>query len=298
MQMTKSVKDPGKQRARLFNAPAHIRHKFMSAHLAPDLVKSQGVKSLPVRKGDTVRVVRGDHEGFEGKISTVDRKNYRIFLEGLTREKVDGTVIFVSVHPSKVLVKNLNLDDKWRKATLARKKPLPGKEEAEEKPSAKEAAKPVEAKVKPSEVKPKEPAKAKEAVKAKEETPVKPVVRKAKPAETKAVIPVEVEVEKKPEVVKEKPVEKKPRVAKKPVEKAVEKAVEKPAEQKPEAAAKPTRKRVVKEAAPAEEKPAKAKVTEEEKPAEKTTKAPAKRAAPKKAPAKSKPKTEKEAGGA
>src|SRR5512139_1463709 len=113
MQITKSVKDPGKQRDRLFNAPAHMRHKIMSAHLAPDLVKSHGVKTLPVRKGDTVRVMRGDHEGFEGKISTVDLKNYRIFLEGLTREKVDGTVIFVSVHPSKVLIKNLNLDDKW-----------------------------------------------------------------------------------------------------------------------------------------------------------------------------------------
>lgn len=302
MQMTKSVKDPGKQRERLFNAPAHVRHKLMSAHLAPDLVKSQGVKSLPVRKGDTVRIVRGDHEGFEGKISTVDRKNYRIFIEGLTREKVDGTVIFVSVHPSKVLVKNLNLDDKWRKASLARKKPLLGKEEAEEKP-AKEAVKPAETKpkpaqekVKPAEVKSKPPVKAKEVAKAKEEAPVKPVVKKAKPVETKAVIPVEVEVEKKPEVVKEKekPVAKKPRVAKKPVEKAVEA----PVEQKPETVPKPARKRVVKEAAPAEEKPAEAKVTEEEKPAEKTAKAPAKRAAPKKTPAKSKPKTEEAAGGA
>src|SRR5512139_3855798 len=83
MQMAKSVKNPRKQRKRLFNSPAHMRHKIMSAHLAPDLVKSHGIKSIPVRKGDTVRVMRGDHEGFEGKISRVDLANYRIFVEGL-----------------------------------------------------------------------------------------------------------------------------------------------------------------------------------------------------------------------
>jgi len=122
MQATKRVKDPRKQRKRLYNAPAHLRHKLMAAPLSPELVKSKGVKSLPVRKGDTVRVVRGDHTGFEGKVSRVDLKRYRIFLEGLTREKVDGTNIFVAVHPSKVMIRNLKLDDKWRKAIVDLKK--------------------------------------------------------------------------------------------------------------------------------------------------------------------------------
>src|SRR4030067_2739738 len=203
MQATKSVKDPGKQRSRLFNAPAHKRHKLMSAHHAPELMKSHGARTLPVRKGDTVRIMRGDHEGFEGKVSTVDLKNYRIFLEGLTREKVDGTVIFVSVHPSKVLIKNLSLDDKWRKRTIERKKPLKEKEEApvkkpvakaakpeakEEKPPVKEKAKLVEAKAKPVEAKAEAVAKGKEERIEKE---VKPIVETVKPAEMKAEIPVE-----------------------------------------------------------------------------------------------------------
>ena len=113
MQATKRVKDPRKQRKRHFNAPAHLRHKLMSAPLAPELISSKGAKTLPVRKGDTVRVMRGDHAGFEGKVNRVDLKRFRIFLEGLTREKVDGTNIFLSVHPSKVMIKNLKLDDKW-----------------------------------------------------------------------------------------------------------------------------------------------------------------------------------------
>jgi large subunit ribosomal protein L24 len=139
VQTTKAVKDPRKQRKRLYNAPAHIRHKLMAAPLAPELIRSKGVKSLPVKKGDTVRVVRGDHIGFEGKVNRVDMKRYRIFLEGLTREKVDGTNIFVSVHPSKVMIKNLKLDDKWRKAIVERKKELklPKKERKVAKPAMK-----------------------------------------------------------------------------------------------------------------------------------------------------------------
>jgi large subunit ribosomal protein L24 len=124
MQATKPVKNPRKQRKLLHNAPAHLRHKFMSAPLSSQLTASKSVKTLPVRKGDTVRIMRGDNKGFEGKISRVDLKNYRIYLEGLTREKVDGTTIFRPVHPSKVMIKNLNLSDKWRKAIVDRKEEL------------------------------------------------------------------------------------------------------------------------------------------------------------------------------
>jgi large subunit ribosomal protein L24 len=138
-------KNPGKQRKRLFNAPAHIRHKLMAAPLSTELFAQKGVKALPVRKGDTVRIMRGDHKGFEGKVSTVDLKHYRVYLEGLTREKVDGSTVFVALHPSKIQIKNLNLDDKRRKAVLERKKPIIKKGEKKTKsPEAKN--KPVEAK--------------------------------------------------------------------------------------------------------------------------------------------------------
>lgn len=119
-----ATKNPRKQRKRLFNAPAHLRHKMMGAPLSPELLAQRGVKTLPVRKGDTVRVVRGDRKGFEGKVSRIDLKHYRVYIEGLTREKVDGSTIFLGIHPSKLMIKNLNLDDKVRKAILERKKPI------------------------------------------------------------------------------------------------------------------------------------------------------------------------------
>ena len=124
MQTTKPVRSPRKQRKLLHNAPAHIRHKLMAAPLSPQLTASKSVKTLPVRKGDTVQIMRGDNKGFEGKISRVDLRNYRVYLEGLTREKVDGTTIFIPIHPSKIMIKNLNLSDKWRKAIVERKEDL------------------------------------------------------------------------------------------------------------------------------------------------------------------------------
>ncbi|MCD6241561.1 50S ribosomal protein L24 [Candidatus Bathyarchaeota archaeon] len=112
---------PSKQRKRLFTAPLHVRYKILSAPLAPKLREKYGFRSLPVRVGDKVQVMRGDFKGFEGKILSVDRKKFRITIEGITREKVDGTTINVPIHPSKVMITELNLDDKWRRKIIERK---------------------------------------------------------------------------------------------------------------------------------------------------------------------------------
>ena len=227
MQATKPVKAPRKQRKRLYNAPAHLRHKFMAAPLSRELTLSKGVKALPVRKGDTVRVMRGDHKGFEGKVSRVDLKRYRIFIEGLTREKVDGTNIFVSVHPSKVVIRNLKLDDKWRKGIVERERKLelPKKEEKVVKVAEKPPKKEVEVKKEKPVKKPKIAAIVEEKLPEKKPA-VKPKAARIKPvAKKKEEIPASEEktvVKKKkkaPPVAEEKPVEKE----KKP--KAVKKAI-------------------------------------------------------------------------
>jgi hypothetical protein len=84
-------------------------------------------------------------------------------MDGLTREKVDGTTVFVAMHPSKVMIKTLNLDDKVRKAVLERKKPI-----------IKKGAKPAKKAKKVAEKKPAEETKASEAPKAEEPAEEKP----------------------------------------------------------------------------------------------------------------------------
>jgi large subunit ribosomal protein L24 len=92
---------------------------MLSARLSDDLTKNHGVRRLPVRSGDSVRVMRGDFAGLEGKVQRVDYSNGRIFVEGMTREKSAGVSSQLPVHVTKVRITNLNLSDKWRSGLLA-----------------------------------------------------------------------------------------------------------------------------------------------------------------------------------
>jgi len=132
---------PGKQRKRLYQAPLNERYKRFSASLSSKLKESHGTNSVPVRNGDTVMIMRGDRKGSEGKVTQINRKKYRIFVEGATREKVDGTTTLIPIHPSKVMITRLNLDDKWRKKILERKGVTEKAEIAEEEPPKKKAKK-------------------------------------------------------------------------------------------------------------------------------------------------------------
>ena len=112
---------PSKQRKKLYQAPKHLRRKTLSSPLSDDLVQKHGVRRLPLRTGDSVRVMRGDFAGLEGKVERVDYSRGRIFVEGMTREKAAGVASKLPVHASKVLITNINLSDKWRSGLLAEK---------------------------------------------------------------------------------------------------------------------------------------------------------------------------------
>lgn len=79
------------------------------------------VRSMPIRKDDEVRVVRGSLKGREGKVVQVYRKKWVIHIERLTREKVNRQMAQISFDPSKVVITKLKLDND-RKALLERKK--------------------------------------------------------------------------------------------------------------------------------------------------------------------------------
>ena len=117
----KRSKQPRKQRKYRFNAPLHIKREFLAANLAKPLKEKYGTKNLTVRKGDKVKILRGQYKGKIGKIENVDLKKERIFVQGADRAKRDGSKAFYPIHPSNVQLQELNLDDKKRKASLTRK---------------------------------------------------------------------------------------------------------------------------------------------------------------------------------
>ena len=105
---------PRKQRKALYTAPLHIRRKIMSANLSKDLRADIGKRSLPIRVGDKVQVVRGDFKGHEGKVESIDAKRYKVTVEGVTLSKPDGNAVLLPIHPSNLMIIEADLKDERR----------------------------------------------------------------------------------------------------------------------------------------------------------------------------------------
>jgi large subunit ribosomal protein L24 len=116
----KSSSKPGKQVKYKENAPLHIRHKLMASHLNKDLKKQYGRRSFPIRKGDKVKVMRGEYHGTIGEITKVDAKHYKVFVKGAEEKTKAGPTRFYPIAPSNLLLISLNLEDKKRAEALGR----------------------------------------------------------------------------------------------------------------------------------------------------------------------------------
>ncbi len=115
-------KQPRKQRKYSHNAPLHIKGKFMSAHLSKDLMKKYNRRSIRPRKGDKIIVLRGQFKKKKGNVERVDLKKSKVYVSGVEMIKKDGTKVFYPVHPSNLVVTEINLDDKKRVAILNKSK--------------------------------------------------------------------------------------------------------------------------------------------------------------------------------
>lgn len=114
------TKQPRKQRLALYSAPLHSRHKFLSAPLSRELRARYKTRSLPVRKGDRVRILRGDFKKLEGEIVEVDTKKQVVRVEGVFVTKADGTQVPRRIRPSNVVLVKL-AEDKERMRVLERR---------------------------------------------------------------------------------------------------------------------------------------------------------------------------------
>ncbi len=114
-------KQPRKQRKYRYNAPLHIKQKFVSAHLSKDLRKKYGKRSANLRKGDNVRIMSGQFKNKSGKVEEVDLKKTNIFVSGMEIVKKDGTKVRFPIHPSNLMITELNMDDKRRTERFERK---------------------------------------------------------------------------------------------------------------------------------------------------------------------------------
>ena len=110
----KSSSKPKKQRKYIANLPMHLRKKRLSAHLSKELQEKYKKRNITLRKGDKVKIVRGQFKGKTGAVTVVNTKLGRIFVDGIDRNKIDGSKSFFKIHPSNVIITSMNTEDKKR----------------------------------------------------------------------------------------------------------------------------------------------------------------------------------------
>ena len=124
-------KQPRKQRLARYNAPLHRRRVEMSAPVDNALRLKQEAnnvfypRSMPVRVGDRVIIVRGEGRVKSGaktghKIAKIDRRKRKIYLENHTYFKSDGTELQRPIDPSNVVIINPDWTDLKRRKILDR----------------------------------------------------------------------------------------------------------------------------------------------------------------------------------
>lgn len=127
----KSSKQIRKQRKYRANAPLHILSKMMSSHLNKILRKKYNTRSITVRNGDEVKVMKGKFKGKTGKVTKVDIKKQRVTIDGLQNKKKDGTKINAYFDASNLQIESLK-DDR-RRFKRIKFKPVVKEEKKEEK---------------------------------------------------------------------------------------------------------------------------------------------------------------------
>lgn len=116
-------KKPGKQRKALFNYKNNHRSKLLSTRVADFVREEYGIKALPLRVGDDVRVVKGEFKDFEGEVIEIT-KNLRAKIKEVTFDKADGTEFHPTIHISKLIITKLSKEkklDPWRAKIIDRK---------------------------------------------------------------------------------------------------------------------------------------------------------------------------------
>ncbi|NPA38631.1 MAG: 50S ribosomal protein L24 [Candidatus Nanohaloarchaeota archaeon] len=110
----KSSKNPSKQRKYVYNAPLHVKRKMLKAPLSKELKAKLKRNAVVVRKGDKVKIMRGDLKGQVGEVIKVMTKKLRVYVDVAKRKNLKGEEKHIPLHPSNLMILELNLSDKKR----------------------------------------------------------------------------------------------------------------------------------------------------------------------------------------
>jgi large subunit ribosomal protein L24 len=116
-----SSKQTRKQRKYLANAPINIRKRFIVSTFSKELKDKYKRRNFRLRKGDKVKILRGQFKGKTGKVDRINIKQRKIYIPGIENIRKDGTKSMYPIEPSNLMIIELFLEDKKRKEALERK---------------------------------------------------------------------------------------------------------------------------------------------------------------------------------
>ena len=134
-----SPRSPRRQRKALYTAAPFERRRRMTVLLSRELRGRFHRRSVPLRKGDTVRVLSGSFVGREERVAKVNRRDYSVTLDNVTLKAADEKLKPLALRPAHLVITRLNLSDPWRRKSLKAREEEVTPEERGETPAEVEA---------------------------------------------------------------------------------------------------------------------------------------------------------------
>src|SRR5580658_9355378 len=113
-----SPQSPRRQRKAGYDATNFERRVRMTVPLSRELRRRFHTRSIPIRKGDTVRVMSGSFVGREERVAKVDRRGYTVTLDNVTLKSGESKLKPLAIRTSHLVLTKLNLADAWRREAL------------------------------------------------------------------------------------------------------------------------------------------------------------------------------------
>ena len=121
-------KKPRKQRRALMYPKNHQLSKLFTGPLDDALQEIYGIKRMPVRVGDSVRIIKGEFDGIEGKVLSLNKRTRRLTIEEATLQKRSGENYYIPIAVSNIIITKFETDkagkkiDPWRETRMVERK--------------------------------------------------------------------------------------------------------------------------------------------------------------------------------
>lgn len=116
--MQRSPRSARRQRKALYTASHQERRRRMTVPLSRELKTRFHRRAIPVRKGDTVRILGGSYVGREERVAKVDRRTFSVTLDNVTSKTGESKQTPLPIRTGHLVIVRLNLADPYRRRIL------------------------------------------------------------------------------------------------------------------------------------------------------------------------------------